>query len=60
MQQESRTFTALPFKRTLFCRHQYDPLAGPENELEMGDVTADPNMKKMVMEHRSRQIKTWE
>ncbi|TMS09657.1 Protein THEM6 [Larimichthys crocea] len=28
-------------------QHQYDPLAGPENELEMGDVTADPNMKKM-------------
>ncbi|KAM4552700.1 uncharacterized protein PAE49_016089 [Odontesthes bonariensis] len=37
-------------------RHQYDPMAGPGNELVMSDITADRDMKKMVMEHRSRQI----
>lgn len=43
--------------RMLFYRHQYEPLAGPGHELEMSDITADQDMKKMVMDHRSRQIK---
>ncbi|XP_073347040.1 uncharacterized protein [Pagrus major] len=38
-------------------RHQYEPLAGPGHELDMSDFTADHDMKKMVMEQRSRQIK---
>uniref|UniRef100_A0A8C4GV26 Uncharacterized protein n=1 Tax=Dicentrarchus labrax TaxID=13489 RepID=A0A8C4GV26_DICLA len=38
-------------------QHEYEPLAGPGHELEMGDITADQDMKKMVMDHRSRQIK---
>ncbi|XP_049930594.1 uncharacterized protein LOC126408879 isoform X1 [Epinephelus moara] len=37
-------------------QHQYDPTAGPGHELEMSDITADQAMKKMVMDHRSRQI----
>ncbi|XP_072219245.1 uncharacterized protein [Leuresthes tenuis] len=37
-------------------RHQYEPMAGPGHELEMSDITTDRDMKKMVMEHRSRQI----
>ncbi|KAM9719397.1 uncharacterized protein ACNS7B_020239 isoform 1-T2 [Menidia menidia] len=37
-------------------QHRYDPMAGPGHELEMSDITADRDMKKMVMEHRSRQI----
>ncbi|XP_069013785.1 uncharacterized protein [Embiotoca jacksoni] len=37
-------------------RHQYDPMAGPGNELEMSDITSDRGMKKMVMSHRSLQI----
>ncbi|KAK5860154.1 hypothetical protein PBY51_021651 [Eleginops maclovinus] len=37
--------------------HQYDPTAGPGNELEMNDIRADQDMKKMVMDHRSRQIR---
>ncbi|XP_038573661.1 uncharacterized protein LOC119901939 isoform X1 [Micropterus salmoides] len=38
-------------------QHAYEPLAGPGHELEMNDITADQDMKKMVMDHRSRQIK---
>ncbi|XP_044074806.1 uncharacterized protein LOC122886540 [Siniperca chuatsi] len=38
-------------------QHEYEPLAGPGHELEMSDITADQDMKKMVMDHRSRQIK---
>ena len=41
----------------LFSRHQYEPLAGPGNELDMSDITADHDMKKMVMDQRSRQIR---
>ncbi|KAI3374835.1 hypothetical protein L3Q82_021373 [Scortum barcoo] len=37
-------------------QHKYDPIAGPEHELEMSDITAEQEMKKMVMHHRSRQI----
>ncbi|XP_068427735.1 uncharacterized protein [Clinocottus analis] len=37
-------------------QRQYDPTAGPEHELEMSDIKADQAMKKMVMDHRSRQI----
>ncbi|KAM6919575.1 uncharacterized protein PEZ65_011673 isoform 2-T3 [Lycodopsis pacificus] len=37
-------------------QHQYDPTAGPGHELEMSDIKADQDMKKMVMDHRSRQI----
>lgn len=40
----------------LSCRHQYDPMAGPGHELELGDTTADWDMKKMVIDYRSRQI----
>ncbi|KAK1879017.1 E3 ubiquitin-protein ligase CHIP [Dissostichus eleginoides] len=38
-------------------KNQYDPLAGPGNELEMNDIRADQDMKKRVMDHRSRQIR---
>ncbi|XP_030258472.1 uncharacterized protein LOC115572482 isoform X2 [Sparus aurata] len=38
-------------------QHQYEPLAGPGNELDMSDITADHDMKKMVMDQRSRQIR---
>ncbi|XP_074544926.1 uncharacterized protein LOC141804413 isoform X2 [Halichoeres trimaculatus] len=38
-------------------QHQYEPLAGPGNELQMSDIKPAQNMKKMVMEYRSRQIK---
>nr|XP_046263975.1 uncharacterized protein LOC124069172 isoform X2 [Scatophagus argus] len=38
-------------------QHQYEPFAGPEHELEMSDITADLDMKKMVMDQRYRQIK---
>ncbi|XP_035525876.1 uncharacterized protein LOC118334163 [Morone saxatilis] len=38
-------------------QHEYEPLAGPGHNLEMGDITADQDMKKMAMDHRSRQIK---
>lgn len=38
-------------------QHQYEPLAGPGNELGMGDIMPAQDMKKMVMEYRSRQIK---
>ncbi|XP_051809547.1 uncharacterized protein LOC110949247 [Acanthochromis polyacanthus] len=37
-------------------KHQYDPMAGPGHELQMSDLTADQDMKKMVMDYRSRQI----
>ncbi|XP_047444520.1 uncharacterized protein LOC125010181 [Mugil cephalus] len=37
-------------------QHRYDPLAGPGHELEMSDFVADWDMKKMVKDHRSRQI----
>ncbi|XP_034411784.1 uncharacterized protein LOC117746629 [Cyclopterus lumpus] len=37
-------------------QHQYDPSAGPGHELEMSEIKADQDMKKMVTEHRSRQI----
>ncbi|XP_037314747.2 uncharacterized protein LOC119209467 [Pungitius pungitius] len=37
-------------------RDQYDPTAGPGHELEMSDITADQDMKKMVTDHRSLQI----
>lgn len=37
-------------------RHKHDPLAGPGNELEMSDLISDLNMKKMVIDYRSRQI----
>ncbi|XP_034038689.1 uncharacterized protein LOC117521492 [Thalassophryne amazonica] len=37
-------------------RHRYDPSAGPRNELTLGDLKMDREMKKMVMDHRSRQI----
>ncbi|KAM9844539.1 uncharacterized protein ACBR49_011369 [Aulostomus maculatus] len=37
-------------------KHQYDPTAGPGHELQMGDISPDRDMKKMVMQHRSRQI----
>ncbi|XP_041658952.1 uncharacterized protein LOC121519913 [Cheilinus undulatus] len=37
-------------------QHQYEPLAGPGHELELTDMIADQDMKKMVMDHRSRQI----
>ncbi|XP_031720975.1 uncharacterized protein LOC116393107 isoform X2 [Anarrhichthys ocellatus] len=37
-------------------QHRYDPTAGPGHELEMSDITANQDMKKMVMDHRSRQI----
>ncbi|XP_061587147.1 uncharacterized protein LOC133451986 [Cololabis saira] len=37
-------------------QHQYDPMAGPGHELEMCYMMADRDMKKMVMDHRSRQI----
>lgn len=37
-------------------QHQYDPLVGSGHKLEVGDITADRDMKKMVTEHRSRQI----
>ncbi|XP_031150336.1 uncharacterized protein LOC116046212 isoform X1 [Sander lucioperca] len=37
-------------------QHQYDPMAGPEHKLEMSDIRADQDMKKMVTGHRSRQI----
>lgn len=37
-------------------QHQYDPMAGPGNELEASDMIADREMKKMVMDHRARQI----
>ncbi|TNN51513.1 putative bifunctional E2/E3 enzyme R795 [Liparis tanakae] len=37
-------------------QHQYDPTAGPGHELEMNDLKADQDMKKMVMDQRSRQI----
>ncbi|XP_040000548.1 uncharacterized protein LOC120799424 [Xiphias gladius] len=36
--------------------HQYDPMAGPGSDLKRSDITADRDMKKMVMDHRSRQI----
>ncbi|XP_020490869.2 uncharacterized protein [Labrus bergylta] len=38
-------------------QHQHDPKAGPECKLEMGNIRADQDMKKMVMDHRTRQIK---
>ncbi|KAM6990094.1 uncharacterized protein LKV04_009659 [Tautogolabrus adspersus] len=38
-------------------QHQYDPKAGPGHKLEMGDIRADQAMKKMVMDHRTLQIK---
>ncbi|XP_042354028.1 uncharacterized protein LOC121951668 [Plectropomus leopardus] len=37
-------------------QHQYEPTAGPGHELEMSDIRVDQDMKKMVMDHRSRQI----
>ncbi|XP_029309683.1 uncharacterized protein LOC115022742 [Cottoperca gobio] len=37
-------------------QNQYDPTAGPGHELKMSDIRADQDMKKMVMDHRSRQI----
>ncbi|XP_071347785.1 uncharacterized protein [Trachinotus anak] len=37
-------------------KHQHDPMAGPGHDLDLSDLTADWNMKKMVMDHRSRQI----
>ncbi|XP_031589461.2 uncharacterized protein LOC116315329 [Oreochromis aureus] len=37
-------------------QHRYDPMAGPGNELEASDMMADRDMKKMVMDHRARQI----
>ncbi|KAM6919292.1 uncharacterized protein FYW49_008813 [Xenentodon cancila] len=37
-------------------QHQYDPMAGPGHELEISYMAADRDMKKMVMDHRSRQI----
>ncbi|XP_063741990.1 ubiquitin-conjugating enzyme E2 D2-like [Eleginops maclovinus] len=37
--------------------HQYDLTAGPGNEFEMSDIRADQDMKKMVMDHRSHQIR---
>ncbi|KAF3858102.1 hypothetical protein F7725_011303 [Dissostichus mawsoni] len=37
-------------------QHQYDPTAGPGTELKMKDIRADQDMKKMVMDHRTRQI----
>ncbi|XP_041849079.1 uncharacterized protein LOC121644894 [Melanotaenia boesemani] len=37
-------------------QHQYDPMAGPGHELELSDIIADRDMKKMVKDHRSRQI----
>uniref|UniRef100_A0A3Q2R297 Ubiquitin-conjugating enzyme E2 11-like n=1 Tax=Fundulus heteroclitus TaxID=8078 RepID=A0A3Q2R297_FUNHE len=37
-------------------QHKYDPLAGPGNELQMSDLMSDWNMKKMVIDYRSRQI----
>ncbi|XP_062284218.1 ubiquitin-conjugating enzyme E2 R1-like [Scomber scombrus] len=37
-------------------QHQYDPMAGPGHELEVSYITADRDMKKMVIDHRSRQI----
>lgn len=37
--------------------HPFEPLAGPGHELQMSDITVDQNMKKMVMDQRSRQIK---
>ncbi|XP_039670716.1 uncharacterized protein LOC120567772 isoform X1 [Perca fluviatilis] len=37
-------------------QHQYDPMAGPEHVLEMSNIRADQDMKKMVTDHRSRQI----
>ncbi|XP_041804976.1 uncharacterized protein LOC121614939 [Chelmon rostratus] len=40
--------------------HQYEPLAGPGHELDMTDITADHDMKRMVMDQRSRQIKSSE
>ncbi|CAJ1072792.1 uncharacterized protein LOC123972839 [Xyrichtys novacula] len=39
-------------------QHQYEPLAGPPHELEMSDITADHDMKKMVIDYRSCQIKS--
>lgn len=38
-------------------QHKYDPAAGPEHQLDMSYITADQDMRKMVMDHRSRQIK---
>ncbi|XP_034089727.1 uncharacterized protein LOC117557863 [Gymnodraco acuticeps] len=37
-------------------QHQYDPTAGLGTELKMKDIRADQDMKKMVMDHRTRQI----
>nr|XP_019961982.1 PREDICTED: uncharacterized protein LOC109641850 isoform X1 [Paralichthys olivaceus]XP_019961990.1 PREDICTED: uncharacterized protein LOC109641850 isoform X1 [Paralichthys olivaceus]XP_019961998.1 PREDICTED: uncharacterized protein LOC109641850 isoform X1 [Paralichthys olivaceus] len=37
-------------------QHQYDPTAGPGHNLDLNHLAADWNMKKMVMDHRSRQI----
>ncbi|XP_047223205.1 uncharacterized protein LOC124869417 [Girardinichthys multiradiatus] len=37
-------------------QHKYDPLAGPGHELEMSDLISDWNMKKRVIDYRSRQI----
>ncbi|XP_037644285.1 uncharacterized protein LOC119499124 isoform X1 [Sebastes umbrosus] len=37
-------------------QHQYEPTAGPEHALDMSFIRADQDMKKMVMDHRSRQI----
>ncbi|XP_034469841.1 uncharacterized protein LOC117778419 isoform X1 [Hippoglossus hippoglossus] len=37
-------------------QHQYDPMAGPGHDLDLCYVRADWDMKKMVVDHRSRQI----
>ena len=50
-------FHCIPADCALSSRHQYEPLAGPGNELDMSDITADHDMKKMVMDQRSRQIR---
>ncbi|KAM8839031.1 uncharacterized protein ACB058_015597 isoform 1-T1 [Synchiropus picturatus] len=38
-------------------QHRYDPSAGPESPLQTGDLTPDWDMKRMVTDFRSRQIK---
>ncbi|XP_026168371.1 uncharacterized protein LOC113133734 [Mastacembelus armatus] len=37
-------------------KHRYEPMAGPGHELEFSDLRTDWDMKKMVMDHRTRQI----
>ncbi|XP_061587146.1 uncharacterized protein LOC133451985 [Cololabis saira] len=38
-------------------QHQYDPVAGPGHKLKMKDLLSDRNMKRMVKDHRSQQLR---